>query len=72
MKASKIAIAKAKEKYQNDKDLILCLNNLVCPRCAGDLKTGIFPSYSYECKVCVFCFTSTDKDELEKRLNRAK
>lgn len=72
MKASKIAIAKAKEKKQNDEDFMLCLNSLVCPKCAGDLKDGFFPSYRYTCGECAFRFTSAQESELEKRLKYAK
>jgi tRNA(Ile2) C34 agmatinyltransferase TiaS len=72
MKASKIAVGIAKEKEQNGKDFILCLHNLVCPECAGDLKTGVFPSYSYQCKKCTFRFTSAQESELEKRLKYVK
>ena len=72
MKVLEKAIIKAMEKDQNDKDFSLCLNNLVCPKCGGDLETGFFPAYAYECKKCNFCFTSAQEAELEKRLKHGR
>ena len=72
MKVSEEAKIKAREKKQNDKDLLTCLNNLVCPKCAGDLKSGVFPSYNYKCRECTFGFTSAEETELQRRIEYDK
>jgi hypothetical protein len=56
MKIRQEAIDRAKEKEMDEKNLRLCLNQLVCPNCSNDLKRELVNLRSDTYKlVCYHC-----------------